>query len=153
MSKNKGQFTVNNTSGVRFGAGQKGANNTFKPGNQMTQLRAHSGPLPNKIFRAVQDILENPAFGPNQQASMIEMVFQAINEGLQRRDETGQPDHVTLGYTKLVTDLYYGKDGKPPVDQSNRPFRIAIIADQTRPQDAAGVDKPVQKDDECNQTD
>ena len=151
MTINSGQFTIGNEFGDRFKNGQPANETSFKKGNQMTQLRSHSGKVPNKIFRAVQDILENPAFGPNQQASMIEMVFQSINEGLQRRDESGQPDHVTLGYTKLVTDLYYGKQGKDPVDQSNKPFRIAIISDQTRPQTEAS-DKPVHEDDQCNQT-
>jgi hypothetical protein len=109
-------------------------NKPFEKGNQVQKLAKHSGFAPMPVYRAVQDAMDKPDLIEGEKRALIARAFQALSEGLNRRDESGQPDATTLGYTKLAMELYFGANNNPAKDAIDRgTFRIKVVYDDERP--------------------
>ncbi|NBW11574.1 MAG: hypothetical protein EBR82_26445 [Caulobacteraceae bacterium] len=105
----------------------------FQPGNKLQALRAHCGPPPMAVYRAVQDALDSPTLIEGETKAIIARTFEAISAGVNRRDASGQPDSTTLGFCNLVKELYFGKNGDPGSEMDRGTFRIKVVYDDERP--------------------
>jgi hypothetical protein len=90
-----------------------------------------------KVYRAVQDALDNPDLIPGEKEALIARVFKTISDGVNRRDELGRPDNVTFQFCQLVSTLYFGKNGDGRLGAESDPnvFRVRVVYDdqiQTR---------------------
>lgn len=108
--------------------------NPFPKGNKVTALRQHHGIPAMPIYRAVQDAMDHPDLIEGETKALIARAFQALSEGLNRRDDSGQPDATTLGYTKLAMELYFAAENNPAQNAKDRgTFKIKVVYDDERP--------------------
>lgn len=108
--------------------------NPFPKGHALTALRKHHGIPAMPVYRAVQDALDDPTLIEGEKRAIIARTFEAISQGVNRRDEAQQPDAVTLGFCKLVTELYFSAENNPAKDAKERgTFKIKIVYDDERP--------------------
>jgi hypothetical protein len=121
----------------------------FKPGNKVQALRYNHGRPAMPVYRAVQEALDSPTLIEGEKKAMIARAFEAVSAGINRRDATGQPDAVTLGFCKLVTEMYFGKngDGQPGSEMDRGTFRIKVVYDDERPSLGLVDPAPERRDD------
>lgn len=111
-----------------------GANKPFEKGNKLQLLQNQHGFPAMPVYRAVQEAMDKPDLIEGEKRALIARAFQSLSEGLNRRDDSGQPDATTLGYTKLAMELYFGAEKNPAQDAKDRgTFKVRVVYDDERP--------------------
>jgi len=122
-----------------------GANKPFEKGNKLQLLQNQHGFPAMPVYRAVQDAMDKPDLIEGEKEALIARAFKSLSDGLNRRDEAGQPDATTLGYTKLAMELYFGAQDSPAQQAKDRgTFKIQVVYDDERPR-TLGLDAPARE--------